>query len=519
MSSQENIDCVEDLVVNDNEIIDYDENNEVTTVEMETCIIEDDIQNLEINETIKETNKKLNEKNINKCNIDLSIDEKSHSNIDKLVIYPNGGVKFNKISLTIDNGNTGNMFYQNDISFMELASIFIIEKCVVQNISCLNLKLYGFETIKDGSKIETKIFNGIEPDEVFNPKRGITFIYKDQKIKYYHILDKSECGMTLSLSHSASYREYGKFEIESVKKENLQEKIKLLNSLVNEIIIKEHEIFYKKTIFYIMCENYWYRPKSNKINHKNFDCLCYPDQIKNNVISKIDNFMKNKDDYNKFGKNYKISFILEGIPGTGKTSFVQSVANYYSLPIYQIPHNCKICDQDLIRNINSIDKNYFILFIEDFDKMMVNITEDKTETLSKNTGVSFSGFTNLLDGTYCRDGMIIFFTTNKISDIESTLKRTGRIDSIINFSFCEKKQYENFFNKCFDKIEETERNDILNKFYKKVKNLKYTISVLSEYFFKHKNNPDQIPEDIDYFKELINQSSYGEENKGKSMII
>jgi len=311
------------------------------------------------------------------------------------------------------------------------------------------------------------------------------------------------------------YREKIKFTV--LNKTTARNDVKVLNDLVNEIMTEHYLQTIREVKSFILAKKYW-ETSSISTTHKTFDKLYYPEQLKSRVINKISKFLAEKEVYERFGKNYKLTIILEGIPGTGKTSFVQAVANHFNLCIYHFMQNNQIEDNDLIKNISAIKKENFILFFEDFDKLFIEMDETTTETFGKNTSVSFSTFTNILDGSFSKQGMISFITTNDVSKINGVLKRNGRTDMIEKFDYCDETQTRSTIKHCYLDLGTEELNTLTQNFCKKIKNKKYTISALSQYLFDNKDEPNKILDNIEEFTQLTNQSLYGTSGNGSKMF-
>jgi ATP-dependent 26S proteasome regulatory subunit len=423
------------------------------------------------------------------------------------------------VSLDIDNGNMLSLSDNNKINIMNSASMIIAKYLNISKITNLNIKMIDYDVAEYSGKIKNEIKYGLTPSETLCDENIITMSYQNKIISAFQFMDKKEYNRS---SHSMiPNREKIKFSINIDNNENktqlITEAIQTLNNLMNEIVTENWLSRTKDTKSYIMSKNYWEK-NGISVSHKNFNRLFYPESIKTKIVNKIQKFLSDREDYERFGKNYKLTIILEGIPGTGKTSFIQAVANEFDLDIYHVTHNNEIKDNDLIHNIGTIKKEHFILFIEDFDKMFVEMDETTTETFSKNTSISFSAFTNVFDGSFSKQGMISFITTNDISKINETLKRSGRTDIIVKFDYYDEQQTRDFIKHCFKNIDQTVLTKIVDAFCKNVRNKKYTVSALSHFMFDYKDCPEEINNNIKKFDEVINQQTYGTKNVISHMI-
>jgi len=212
-----------------------------------------------------------------------------------------------------------------------------------------------------------------------------------------------------------------------------------------------------------------------------------------NVMKKIDFFLKNKVWYQAKGIPYNLGILLYGEPGCGKTRFIKQLLNYTGRHGIDIKLNDQMNFQDLYsiifkEEINEdyiIPQNQRILIFEDIDAMgeAVKCRDTRTKELKKkkdeesvnlnvlqellkdgsNSGSSdnessvsnsskmysvlpsapppltnnnLSYLLNMFDGINECSGRIIIMTSNKPEVLDKALIRPGRIDIKINFNNC-----------------------------------------------------------------------------------
>lgn len=113
-----------------------------------------------------------------------------------------------------------------------------------------------------------------------------------------------------------------------------------------------------------------YNPKMwDSINFKHpatFETLTMDAELKNAVMEDLNRFISRKEFYKKVGRAWKRGYLLDGPPGTGKSSLVAAMANYLKFDVYDLQLMNIYRDSDL-RQLLLLTGNRSILLIEDID--------------------------------------------------------------------------------------------------------------------------------------------------------
>ena len=225
----------------------------------------------------------------------------------------------------------------------------------------------------------------------------------------------------------------------------------------------------------------------------------YGDAVKV-VRKRVDFFVNNKRWYEEKGVPYTLGLLLHGIPGSGKTSCIKSIAKDTNRHIL----NIRLSENTTVSQLNTlfyssqvqvtqngtnkfydipIDKR--IIVLEDVDcltDVVLNrslIPEKKVEIKEDNDVPSYgpkmgatseklnlSILLNILDGVLEQPGRILIMTSNHPEKLDKALIRPGRIDVIVKFNYCKRHEVveiiEAFTNK---KISEKEATSILDNVY------------------------------------------------------
>jgi hypothetical protein len=145
-----------------------------------------------------------------------------------------------------------------------------------------------------------------------------------------------------------------------------------------------------------------------QITAKTLDSIVLRDQLTEDIILDVQEFLNGQDIYKKLGINYHRGYLFHGVPGTGKSSMVNLLASYFKKPVYNV---------DSIEALKFVPNNCIVLF-EDFDAANF----DKT-------------ILGTFDGFFSQHGNITILTTNDYKSIPANFKRPGRIDKVCYFGY------------------------------------------------------------------------------------
>lgn len=221
---------------------------------------------------------------------------------------------------------------------------------------------------------------------------------------------------------------------------------------------------------------------------------------KEELLEKVEEFYSDetRSEYISFGIPYKCVFLLYGVPGSGKTSAINTIASHFDCDIYTIPVSKELTDYmliDAIANCEEKEDRKRIIVIEDIDTIF---TDRKTgDDLN---GITLQGLLNCFDGFSCAEGTLLFITANSPEVFDNALLRSCRIDYRFELDYADKYQTENIF-----KMVLPEQKDNFNKFYKLIKLKKYTTAMLQEFLFFNRKS-DDIIEKINEFYEIIEKN-------------
>tara|TARA_B110001469_G_C9644749_1_gene325399 strand:- start:3113 stop:4369 length:1257 start_codon:yes stop_codon:yes gene_type:complete len=323
------------------------------------------------------------------------------------------------------------------------------------------------------------------------------YYYKDTKININVILYKDT---PLAFDGWTGFHE----EIELVVKDTnntLEQNKSLVDEFINDAsthfsdkwLDKEDEE--SKVTVYIW-DDYW--ETLEKSSNRKLSTI-YLDGKEQDVYKQIIDFRSPEKEklYKEFGIPYKYNIMFHGVPGTGKTSLVFSLASELKMNVAIMTFTNEMNDTTLMRCFRRIPENC-ILVIEDIDTLFQS--RKKNDELKNN--ITFSGLLNTTDGIAYVDKQIIIMTTNYPLNLDPALKRPGRIDMSLEFKYSTKKQISQMFHKFLPKQKER-----FKEFYNMVKHLKLTSAMLQHFFFGNMEK-DNIMDHIDELETIVNENQY-----------
>ena len=248
---------------------------------------------------------------------------------------------------------------------------------------------------------------------------------------------------------------------------------------------------------------------SCSIDFRSIDNIYLPRKDLELLFDKIERFInpKTKQLYKLLGMKRKLTILLAGVPGSGKTSLISAIASKYKYNLCNLTYQ-KTTDADL-RGLGAEVPANSIVSLEDLDCV---IYERKQHDENH---ITFAGLLKFLDGMDIRDGTIIFITTNHKDKFDPALLRPGRVDFVMTFNNATGEQIGDMFTRYMSvDLESMEIHtdpailetiaEARKKFVSKVTKLciPITTSIVQQYLINYIGKIDECISNIEKIKEM-----------------
>ncbi|KAL8768610.1 MAG: hypothetical protein Q9209_005169 [Squamulea sp. 1 TL-2023] len=196
---------------------------------------------------------------------------------------------------------------------------------------------------------------------------------------------------------------------------------------VNELAEKSVE---GKTIVYIPRTASW--EKFGEPHRKRLlESVILDKGIKEHIVADVKKFLSKEKWYYDRSIPYRRGYLLHGVPGSGKSSFIRALAGHLDYNIAMINLSERGLTDDRLSFLMSILPKRTFVVLEDVDGAFNGRTMSD-ESGYRLANVTFAGLLNAIDGISSAEERILFLTTNHVDKLDAALIRRGRVDKMVH---------------------------------------------------------------------------------------
>jgi mitochondrial chaperone BCS1 len=179
---------------------------------------------------------------------------------------------------------------------------------------------------------------------------------------------------------------------------------------------------------------------------RSIDTVIINEKLKTSIIHNLDHMYENGEWYKKRGLPHKKTFVLHGVPGTGKTSIISALARKYNKNVCLINLSDTFNDE-LECLMRTVPPKSFVVF-EDFDTAgaVGDRKQKKQNDDNEYMSLDLTTILNVLDGIVRLDGICVFMTTNFLDNIDDAVLRKGRVDHIYEIKPFQNEEVRSYIN-------------------------------------------------------------------------
>lgn len=263
-----------------------------------------------------------------------------------------------------------------------------------------------------------------------------------------------------------------------------------LRKLLNEFI--DTDSTYDKTKVFNYRRSKWECVSLNA--RETIDRLILPEKTLLTLKDAVYRWRDQKEWYEKFRRPRKLTVLLYGEPGTGKTSIAKAIAGELHLQICRI----SLAEHTDVSLRDAIDSapDECVFSLDDIDGVDATHDREVTQSSTRVSTLRISSILDILQGVGDLDGKIFVLTTNHVDQLDPAVIRPGRIDLKLQINPLNDSEIRTFISRHYE-IDEEELEMLAPEEFPTT-----AISVLSTLFGLH---PDSIEDFLQavYGKELV----------------
>ncbi|KAI9024000.1 BCS1 N terminal-domain-containing protein [Hyaloraphidium curvatum] len=243
-----------------------------------------------------------------------------------------------------------------------------------------------------------------------------------------------------------------------------------------------------KTVIYTSYGPEW-RPFGQPRKRRPIQSVVLDEGISEKILKDVKDFIGNGKWYADRGIPYRRGYLFYGVPGSGKSSFIQALAGELQFNICLLNLSERGLTDDRLNHLLSHAPPRSIILLEDIDAAFVR--RDPNEKQGFTSTVTFSGLLNALDGVAAAEERLVFMTTNHVDLLDPALIRPGRADVRQEFGHATAAQIRGMFLRFYptDPDGKLDTNVLADEFVTKCRGLQISTAQLQGHFTYWRDDP------------------------------